>query len=53
MARANVFDRIKMYYNRIRHLDGMSPEDYERALNAAVSYIGHFRWSNFYKLVSY
>lgn len=34
MARANVFDYIEMFYNRIRrhsHLDGMSPEAFEAA----------------------
>lgn len=35
MARADVFDYIEMFYNRIRrhsHLDGMSPEAFEAAL---------------------
>ena len=34
MARADVFDYIEMFYNRIRrhsHLDGMSPEVFEAA----------------------
>ena len=34
MARADVFDYIEMFYNRIRrhsHLDGMSPEAFEAA----------------------
>ncbi|MDI9720677.1 IS3 family transposase, partial [Acinetobacter junii] len=34
MARADVFDYIEMFYNRIRrhsHLDGMSPEAFETA----------------------
>jgi putative transposase len=34
MARADVFDYIEMFYNRIRHpshLDGMSPEAFDAA----------------------
>lgn len=34
IARADVFDYIEMFYNRIRrhsHLDGMSPETFEAA----------------------
>ncbi|APC19647.1 hypothetical protein BLL42_28500 (plasmid) [Pseudomonas frederiksbergensis] len=34
MARANVFDYIEVFYNRIRrysHLGGVSPEAFERA----------------------
>jgi len=34
MARADVFDYIEMFYNRIRrhtHLEGMSPEVFEAA----------------------
>jgi putative transposase len=34
MARADVFDYIEVFYNRIRrhsHLDGVSPEAFEQA----------------------
>ena len=43
MARADVFDYIEMFYNRIRrhsHLDGMSPEAFE-AVNR-TGFVGDF-----------
>ncbi len=45
MARADVFDYIEMFYNRIRrhsHLDGMSPEALKQLQNEAVSCLGYW-----------
>ena len=39
MARADVFDYIEMFYNRIRrhsHLDGMSPEAFEPSVYSGL-----------------